>query len=66
MWQTIGEFFRDMGADFPMESFKIRLRAMKPEHMEGSKPYKYRREDLETAYREMCEHSLFMRKRTMK
>lgn len=66
MWQTIGEFFRDKGADFPMESFKIRLRAMKPEHLEGSKPYKYRREDLEQAYTLMCEHSLFMRKKTMK
>ena len=66
MWQTVGEFFRDMGGDFPMESFKVRLRALKPEHLEGSKPWKYRRGDLEQAYREMCEHSLFMRKRTMK
>lgn len=49
-----------------METFKTKLRAMKPEHLTGSRPWKYRREDLELAYIQMCEHSLFMRKKTLK
>ena len=66
MWLTVGEFFREKGADFPMETFKTKLRSLKPEHLTGSRPWKYRREDLEQAYIQMCEHSLFMRKKTMK
>ena len=66
MWQTVGEFFRDKGADFPIESFKTKLRAMNPEHLMGSRPWKYRREDLEQAYIQMCEHSLFTRRRVRK
>ena len=66
MWLTVGEFFREKGMDFPMESFKVKLRAMNPEHLEGSRPWKYRREDLEQAYQEMGEHSLFMRKKLLK
>lgn len=65
-WMTVGEYFRAKGADFPVESFKIVLRKLKPEHLLGSRPWKYRREDLEQAYALMCEHSLFMRKKTMK
>lgn len=66
MWQTVGEFFRDKGADFPIESFKTQLRSLKPEHLMGSRPWKYRREDLERAYAQMCEHSLFTRRRVRK
>ena len=63
MWMTVGEFFYDKGADFPVESFKIKLRALKAEHLQGSRPWRYRREDLELAYDRMCEHSLCMRKK---
>ena len=66
MWLTVGEFFREKGADFPMETFKTKLRSLKPEHLLGSRPWKYQREDLEKAYQAMCEHSLCMRKRMLK
>lgn len=66
MWQTIGEFFRDKGGDFPVESFKIVLRKLKPEHMPGSRPWKYHLEDLEAAYKAMCEKSAYMRRKLMR
>lgn len=66
MWLTIGEYFREHGADFPMESFKMQLRALKPEHLIGSRPWKYHKEDLDVAYDKMCKTSLCMRKKTMK
>ena len=61
MWMTFGEFFRARGMDFPMESLKIAARELKIPHLEGSRPYRYRVEDLERAYDRMCEHSLYMR-----
>jgi hypothetical protein len=61
MWMTVGEFFREKEMDFPMESFKQRLRAMKPEYLAWSRPRKYRVEDLERAYQYLSEHSLIMR-----
>ena len=66
MWMTVGEYFREMGMDFPVESFKIKLRAMRPEHLEGSRPHKYRREDLDRAYQAMVEGSPYMRRRMMR
>ena len=63
---TVGEYFRLMGMDFPVESFKIKLRTLKPEHLEGSRPHKYRREDLDRAYRAMVEGSPYMRRRMMR
>ena len=62
---TVGEFFRYKGMDFPLESFKMKLRAMKPQYQEWSRPRKYRVEDLEAAYQEMCKNSLCIRKKTM-
>lgn len=66
MWLTVGEYFRERGMDFPIETFKTKLRALKPEHLAGSRPWKYHKEDLDTAYDKMCETSACMRKRTMK
>lgn len=66
MWMTVGEYFREHGMDFPIESFKTKLCALKPEHLIGSRPWKYHKEDLDIAYDKMCETSLYMRKRTMK
>lgn len=63
MWMTVGEFFRAKGMDFPVESFKLKLRALRPEHLQGSRPWKYRLEDLERAYDEMRKNSLCMRMR---
>ena len=60
-WLTIGEYFRKKGMDFPVESFKIYARKMKIPHKEGSRPYKYREDDLERVYEEMCRNSLYMR-----
>ena len=65
IWMTVGEFFRHKGMDFPVESFKVKLRELKPEHLEGTRPWKYRVADLEAAYQEMCKNSLCMRKKTM-
>lgn len=62
MWQTVGEFYRECGMCFPMESLKVRLRRVKAPHLEGSWPYKYRREDLDEALEYVKQHSLFMRR----
>lgn len=65
-WMSVGEFFRAKGADFPVESFKIVLRKLKPEHLPGSRPHKYHPEDLEAAYKAMCEKSPYMRRKLMR
>ena len=66
MWMSVGEFFRAKGMDFPVESFKMILRRLKPEHLPGSRPWKYHQKDLERAYDEMCKSSLCMRKKMLK
>ena len=65
-WMTVGEYFRENGMDFPIESLKIKLREMKVDHLPGSRPWKYRREDLDRAYGRMCEKSRYMRWKMMK
>lgn len=66
MWMSVGEFFRDKGGDFLLETFKMHLRKLKPEHLMGSRPWKYHREDLERAYDELCKNSACMRRKTMR
>ena len=60
-WMTVGEYFREKGMDFPVETFKAAVRRMGCPHEIGSWPYKYKREDLDRAYEYMKERSIIMR-----
>ena len=58
---TVGEYFRENGMDFPVETFKAAVRMLRCPHEIGSWPYKYRKEDLDRAYEYTKDHSIVMR-----
>lgn len=60
-WMTPGQYFREHGGNFPLETFKRAIRKLKIPPEPGSRPYRYRPEDLDRAYEYMKAHSLIMR-----
>ena len=60
-WMTAGQYFRAQGGNFPMESFKRVVRKMKIPPEPGSRPYRYRREDLDRAFERLKARSLIMK-----